>query len=160
MEAQHRVTLMVNYVVTKWFLYLLGIDVLIFAYFCLFSALYSIYFLLVKDMTKNFRGKQWLRWDLSLTIYCSGSRNFSSCSAEDFEKLTLNKGGSCLLNIPKPDEAYSAPSCGNKLVDPGEECDCGTPKVSKSSRRLSFSDPWGWLLCYGHVPGTARLLGG
>uniref|UniRef100_A0A8C5UN23 ADAM metallopeptidase domain 9 n=1 Tax=Microcebus murinus TaxID=30608 RepID=A0A8C5UN23_MICMU len=58
----------------------------------------------------------------------SGSRNFSSCSAEDFEKLTLNKGGNCLLNIPKPDEAYSAPFCGNKLVDPGEECDCGTSK--------------------------------
>ncbi|KAM8785199.1 disintegrin and metalloproteinase domain-containing protein 9 [Rhynchonycteris naso] len=58
----------------------------------------------------------------------SGSRNFSSCSAEDFEKLTLNKGGNCLLNTPKPDEAYSAPFCGNKLVDPGEECDCGTPK--------------------------------
>ncbi|KAM6221039.1 disintegrin and metalloproteinase domain-containing protein 9 [Rhynchocyon petersi] len=58
----------------------------------------------------------------------SGSWNFSSCSAEDFEKLTLNKGGNCLLNIPKPDEAYSAPFCGNKLVDPGEECDCGTPK--------------------------------
>lgn len=58
----------------------------------------------------------------------SGSRNFSSCSAEDFEKLTLNKGGNCLLNIPKPDEAYSAPFCGNKLVDPGEECDCGSPK--------------------------------
>ncbi|XP_012879775.1 PREDICTED: disintegrin and metalloproteinase domain-containing protein 9 [Dipodomys ordii] len=58
----------------------------------------------------------------------SGSRNFSSCSADDFEKLTLNKGGNCLLNIPKPDEAYSAPSCGNKLVDPGEECDCGSPK--------------------------------
>lgn len=58
----------------------------------------------------------------------SGSRNFSSCSAEDFEKLTLNKGGNCLLNIPKSDEAYSAPSCGNKLVDPGEECDCGSPK--------------------------------
>lgn len=58
----------------------------------------------------------------------SGSRNFSTCSAEDFEKLTLNKGGNCLLNIPKPDEAYSAPFCGNKLVDPGEECDCGTPK--------------------------------
>nr|XP_019603705.1 PREDICTED: disintegrin and metalloproteinase domain-containing protein 9 [Rhinolophus sinicus] len=58
----------------------------------------------------------------------SGSRNFSSCSAEDFEKLTLSKGGNCLLNIPKPDEAYSAPFCGNKLVDAGEECDCGTPK--------------------------------
>ncbi|XP_028920910.1 disintegrin and metalloproteinase domain-containing protein 9 [Ornithorhynchus anatinus] len=58
----------------------------------------------------------------------TGSRNFSSCSADDFEKLTLNKGGSCLLNIPKPDESYSAPFCGNKLVDPGEECDCGSPK--------------------------------
>lgn len=59
-----------------------------------------------------------------------GSRNFSSCSAEDFEKLTLNKGGNCLLNVPRPDEAYSAPFCGNKLVDAGEECDCGSPKVS------------------------------
>uniref|UniRef100_A0A8D0H267 ADAM metallopeptidase domain 9 n=1 Tax=Sphenodon punctatus TaxID=8508 RepID=A0A8D0H267_SPHPU len=58
----------------------------------------------------------------------SGSRNFSSCSEEDFEKLTLNKGGSCLLNVPRPDEAYSVPYCGNKLVDAGEECDCGSPK--------------------------------
>ncbi|XP_063787673.1 disintegrin and metalloproteinase domain-containing protein 9 [Pseudophryne corroboree] len=58
----------------------------------------------------------------------SGSKNFSSCSEDDFEKLTLNKGGSCLLNVPNPDEEYSAPSCGNKLVDPGEECDCGNRK--------------------------------
>ncbi|XP_069474021.1 disintegrin and metalloproteinase domain-containing protein 9 isoform X2 [Ambystoma mexicanum] len=58
----------------------------------------------------------------------TGSKNFSSCSADDFEKLTLNKGGSCLLNVPSPDEAYTAPYCGNKLVDAGEECDCGSPK--------------------------------
>ncbi|XP_072835268.2 disintegrin and metalloproteinase domain-containing protein 9 isoform X1 [Pogona vitticeps] len=56
----------------------------------------------------------------------SGARNFSSCSEEDFEKLTLNKGGSCLLNIPRPEETYSIPYCGNKLVDAGEECDCGS----------------------------------
>ncbi|KAG7332024.1 hypothetical protein KOW79_003858 [Hemibagrus wyckioides] len=56
----------------------------------------------------------------------SGSRNFSSCSADDFEKLILNAGGTCLLNVPRPDEAYSAPYCGNKLVDVGEECDCGS----------------------------------
>uniref|UniRef100_A0A8D2LM28 ADAM metallopeptidase domain 9 n=1 Tax=Varanus komodoensis TaxID=61221 RepID=A0A8D2LM28_VARKO len=62
----------------------------------------------------------------------SGARNFSSCSEEDFEKLTLNKGGSCLLNIPRPDETYSAPSCGNKLVDAGEECDCGSLEECKS----------------------------
>eukprot|EP00076_Gallus_gallus_P033012 XP_024998550.1 disintegrin and metalloproteinase domain-containing protein 9 isoform X1 [Gallus gallus] len=73
----------------------------------------------------------------------SGSRNFSSCSAEDFEKLTLNKGGSCLLNVPRPDETYSIPYCGNKLVDMGEECDCGSPKECEN-------DP----CC---EPGTCRL---
>ncbi|XP_035201077.1 disintegrin and metalloproteinase domain-containing protein 9 isoform X1 [Oxyura jamaicensis] len=76
----------------------------------------------------------------------SGSRNFSSCSAEDFEKLTLNKGGSCLLNVPKPDETYSVPYCGNRLVDVGEECDCGSPKECES-------DP----CC---EPGTCRLRSG
>ncbi|KAF3851575.1 hypothetical protein F7725_013347 [Dissostichus mawsoni] len=58
----------------------------------------------------------------------SGSRNFSSCSADDFEKMILSTGGTCLLNVPRPDEAYSAPFCGNRLVDMGEECDCGSEK--------------------------------
>ncbi|XP_028851971.1 disintegrin and metalloproteinase domain-containing protein 9 isoform X3 [Denticeps clupeoides] len=58
----------------------------------------------------------------------SGSRNFSSCSADDFEKMILTTGGSCLLNVPQPDEAYSTPYCGNKLIDLGEECDCGSEK--------------------------------
>ncbi|XP_026571011.1 disintegrin and metalloproteinase domain-containing protein 9 [Pseudonaja textilis] len=62
----------------------------------------------------------------------SGARNFSTCSEEDFEKLTLNKGGSCLLNIPRPEETYSIPYCGNKLVDAGEECDCGSVEECKS----------------------------
>ncbi|XP_068999791.1 disintegrin and metalloproteinase domain-containing protein 9-like isoform X2 [Embiotoca jacksoni] len=58
----------------------------------------------------------------------TGSRNFSSCSADDFEKMILLTGGPCLLNVPRPDEAYSSPYCGNRLVDVGEECDCGSPK--------------------------------
>ncbi|XP_058050343.1 disintegrin and metalloproteinase domain-containing protein 9-like isoform X3 [Ahaetulla prasina] len=62
----------------------------------------------------------------------SGARNFSACSEEDFEKLTLNKGGSCLLNIPRPEETYSIPYCGNKLVNAGEECDCGSVEECKS----------------------------
>ncbi|KAJ7305204.1 hypothetical protein JRQ81_011113 [Phrynocephalus forsythii] len=62
----------------------------------------------------------------------SGARNFSSCSEEDFEKLTLHKGGSCLLNIPRPEETYSIPYCGNKLVDAGEECDCGSLEECKT----------------------------
>ncbi|CAL8343862.1 unnamed protein product [Lota lota] len=58
----------------------------------------------------------------------TGSRNFSSCSSDDFEKMILATGGTCLLNFPRPDEAYSAPFCGNKLVDIGEDCDCGSEK--------------------------------
>ncbi|XP_043537405.1 disintegrin and metalloproteinase domain-containing protein 9-like isoform X1 [Chiloscyllium plagiosum] len=58
----------------------------------------------------------------------TGATNFSSCSADDFEAMILNRGGSCLLNIPTPEEEYSPPFCGNKLVDMGEECDCGSPK--------------------------------
>uniref|UniRef100_A0A4W3GVC3 Disintegrin and metalloproteinase domain-containing protein 9-like n=1 Tax=Callorhinchus milii TaxID=7868 RepID=A0A4W3GVC3_CALMI len=58
----------------------------------------------------------------------TGAQNFSSCSADDFEAMILKKGASCLWNIPRPDESYSPPSCGNRLVDAGEECDCGSPK--------------------------------
>lgn len=28
------------------------------------------------------------------------------------------------------DVAYKAPRCGNKVVEPGEACDCGTAEVS------------------------------
>ncbi|XP_028313720.1 disintegrin and metalloproteinase domain-containing protein 9-like isoform X2 [Gouania willdenowi] len=55
----------------------------------------------------------------------TGSSSFSSCSSEDLEKLLLG-GARCLLNVPQPEEAYSAPYCGNRLLDTGEECDCGS----------------------------------
>lgn len=68
----------------------------------------------------------------------TGSRNFSSCSADDFEKMVLLTGGSCLLNVPRPDEAYSAPYCGNRLVDVGEECDCGSEKECEEDPCCEF----------------------
>ncbi|XP_029960814.1 disintegrin and metalloproteinase domain-containing protein 9-like [Salarias fasciatus] len=68
----------------------------------------------------------------------TGSRSFSSCSADDFEKMLLLTGGSCLLNVPRPDEAFSAPACGNRLVDAGEDCDCGTQKECEDDPCCEF----------------------
>nr|XP_009668869.1 PREDICTED: disintegrin and metalloproteinase domain-containing protein 9-like [Struthio camelus australis] len=58
----------------------------------------------------------------------NGSRNFSSCSADDFENLILNGGGNCLRNPPKANSVYKEPVCGNNVVDSNEECDCGKPQ--------------------------------
>ncbi|KFQ16808.1 Disintegrin and metalloproteinase domain-containing protein 9, partial [Merops nubicus] len=60
----------------------------------------------------------------------NGSRNFSTCSADDFENLILNGGGNCLRNPPKASNIYKEPEpvCGNNVVDSNEECDCGKPK--------------------------------
>lgn len=65
-----------------------------------------------------------------------GSRNFSSCSADDFENLVLNGGGNCLRNPPKTSNVYKEPVCGNNVIDNDEECDCGKPQVMKFSRYL------------------------
>lgn len=59
----------------------------------------------------------------------SGSQNFSTCSAKDFENLILNGGGNCLKNPPKPSDIYTEPNCGNEILDKNEECDCGKPEV-------------------------------
>ncbi|KAG8435652.1 hypothetical protein GDO86_013544 [Hymenochirus boettgeri] len=58
----------------------------------------------------------------------TGSKNFSSCSANDFEALVLRGGGTCLKNLPDPNQVISIPSCGNNILEKGEECDCGSPK--------------------------------
>ncbi|XP_009996388.1 PREDICTED: disintegrin and metalloproteinase domain-containing protein 9-like [Chaetura pelagica] len=58
----------------------------------------------------------------------NGSRNFSTCSADDFENLILNGGGNCLRNPPKASNVYKEPVCGNNVVDKNEECDCGKPQ--------------------------------
>lgn len=56
------------------------------------------------------------------------SKNFSECSANDFQNLIKNGGGACLLNVPPPQDVYTEQICGNNIVDPGEDCDCGTPQ--------------------------------
>ncbi|XP_039337591.1 disintegrin and metalloproteinase domain-containing protein 8 isoform X2 [Mauremys reevesii] len=53
---------------------------------------------------------------------------FSSCSVSDLQTFLSDPRTSCLLNIPKADELYGVPVCGNQFLERGEQCDCGTPK--------------------------------
>ena len=50
---------------------------------------------------------------------------FSSCSAEQFQQWMGEGHALCLLN--KPNQIADFGSCGNGVVDEGEDCDCGSP---------------------------------
>lgn len=75
---------------------------------------------------------------------------------------------SCLLNIPRADELYGGPVCGNQFVERGEQCDCGMPEVGMLSesprRRVGGRDlrpaiqthkrlwkPLPWSLCFARL---------
>ncbi|KAI5164871.1 Disintegrin And Metalloproteinase Domain-Containing Protein 15 [Manis pentadactyla] len=52
--------------------------------------------------------------------------NFSNCSRQALEKALLDGMGSCLFER-LPGLPSMAAVCGNRLVEPGEQCDCGFP---------------------------------
>ncbi|NXG60508.1 ADAM8 protein, partial [Hemiprocne comata] len=55
-------------------------------------------------------------------------KRFSRCSEQDMWQFLGDPRTSCLLNMPKAEELYGGPVCGNQFVERGEECDCGTPE--------------------------------
>ncbi|XP_074119343.1 disintegrin and metalloproteinase domain-containing protein 30-like [Sminthopsis crassicaudata] len=57
-----------------------------------------------------------------------GRFGFSNCSFVDYFNLVSVKGD-CLDNMPG--YSYTVKRCGNKVVDDGEECDCGTIEECK-----------------------------
>ncbi|XP_072122624.1 zinc metalloproteinase-disintegrin-like MTP8 [Mobula birostris] len=57
---------------------------------------------------------------------------FSSCSQQKFQSFILNKGASCVRDVPNLDDIKAAPVCGNHFVEKGEDCDCGSPEECKN----------------------------
>ncbi|XP_028391206.1 disintegrin and metalloproteinase domain-containing protein 9-like isoform X2 [Dendronephthya gigantea] len=53
-----------------------------------------------------------------------GPLKWSNCTKAKLKDVLLRDYGTCLFNLPT--EHYITPKCQNGLVDPGEECDCGT----------------------------------
>ncbi|KFW70120.1 Disintegrin and metalloproteinase domain-containing protein 32, partial [Pygoscelis adeliae] len=61
----------------------------------------------------------------------SGAKAFSSCSIRDFETFLKHNGGACLFNRPRlTGLSYRRKAvCGNGVVEPGEQCDCGAAEA-------------------------------
>uniref|UniRef100_A0A4W4H9F2 ADAM metallopeptidase domain 9 n=1 Tax=Electrophorus electricus TaxID=8005 RepID=A0A4W4H9F2_ELEEL len=57
----------------------------------------------------------------------TGSTLFSECSGNDFATLISRGGGVCLKNQPLNGSFISVAECGNGILDPEEQCDCGLP---------------------------------
>ncbi|XP_051838766.1 disintegrin and metalloproteinase domain-containing protein 8 isoform X1 [Antechinus flavipes] len=57
-------------------------------------------------------------------------KTFSSCSRNNLENFVGSNifQASCLSNPPRLEDIYGGPACGNGFVEPGEECDCGSPE--------------------------------
>ncbi|XP_036170041.1 ADAM DEC1 [Myotis myotis] len=55
-------------------------------------------------------------------------KDFSTLSRSRFERYISSQKPKCLLQAPIPKNILTKPVCGNKLLEVGEACDCGSPE--------------------------------
>lgn len=62
---------------------------------------------------------------------------FSGCSVDELAEFMARAQPSCLLKPPASVQTVGAgPLCGNAMLDPGEQCDCGTVEVKPSAQAI------------------------
>lgn len=66
---------------------------------------------------------------ISLSLSHKFPRKFSRCSQVDLESFVMKPQTGCLTNVPDVNRFVGGPVCGNRFVEHGEQCDCGTPQV-------------------------------
>ncbi|XP_038621770.1 disintegrin and metalloproteinase domain-containing protein 21-like [Tachyglossus aculeatus] len=62
--------------------------------------------------------------------FLSDAGVFSNCSYREYFS-TITQGGLCLLDAPPAKALFRLERCGNRAVERGEQCDCGTPTECK-----------------------------
>lgn len=66
---------------------------------------------------------------------------FSDCSVDQLADFLNRAQPSCLSAPPSTVHVISVgPRCGNALLDPGEECDCGTEEVVQDHSLLRLAE--------------------
>ncbi|CAI5763867.1 and metalloproteinase domain-containing 20-like [Podarcis lilfordi] len=56
----------------------------------------------------------------------SNTSQFSNCSFDSYSTLMNSGRKQCLLIPPEHEKLYELENCGNKVVESGEQCDCGS----------------------------------
>nr|XP_020835937.1 disintegrin and metalloproteinase domain-containing protein 1a-like [Phascolarctos cinereus] len=51
---------------------------------------------------------------------------YSNCSIDNYYEYLRTRGGICLYEKPDPSRIMRKSVCGNRVLDRGEECDCGS----------------------------------
>ncbi|NXV17536.1 ADA32 protein, partial [Cepphus grylle] len=91
--------------------------------------------LLARSLGVNYDGPRECRCPGSVCIMTlealrvSGAKAFSNCSIRDFETFLKQNGNCPFIRHTLRQPSYRVTICGNGVVEPGEQCDCGAAEA-------------------------------